>query len=78
MSTVNAAAAITGSSGFFSDPTKVTLIPYFKSGGGVPSAFKATISAPSPQPLGGLPSSSTVGVIPKPPNSKQLGVPNEG
>lgn len=77
MAVINAAASLTASSGFFNDPTKVMLIPYFKSGG-VPSAFKSTFSAPSPQPLGGLPSSSTIGVTPKPLNSKQLGVPNEG
>ena len=70
--------SMVGTGVFFIDPTKVLLIPFFRPQS-VPAAYKASTTAVvQPQTPGGLPSSVTVGVTRKPPNSQTGGVPNEG
>ena len=59
---------------FFIDPSKVTLIPFFKAV--KPPAV--TASAPRPAVQGPAPSNVTLGVRRTTPNSNTKGVPNEG
>lgn len=77
MATQHATATIAGSSGFFINPTLVSLNTFFKPTA-VAAAFRSKAVAPRPQPLGGLRSTVTVGSPRKPPGSQQGGVPTAG
>ncbi len=77
MATLNAAAVLSGSSGCFVDPTKVTLIQFLKPGS-VPAAFKQVTTAPVPQVAGHPSSSVVVGIQATPRQTRKSGVPNEG
>ncbi len=73
-----AVASLSGVSIFFIDPTKVTVIQFFRPTSVQKQYVASNAAVPKPQAPGGLPSGVTVGVKVKPPNSQTGGVPTQG